>query len=104
MCRSSCRAKRNLQNQVNCPLNAFISESAFHGIFIFPFCDVCLTFTSFVERVVMDAYVIRTKRENSNKSKKLEKKKYLKQVKIEALPVCILKFFYQIFIHTICLS
>lgn len=34
----------------------------------------------------MDAYVIRTKRENSNKSKKLEKKKYLKQVKIEALP------------------
>ena len=49
----------------------------------------------------MDAYVIRTKRENPSKIKKKERTKSMKQVKIEALPVSMtmLCFCYGILVH-----
>ena len=42
----------------------------------------------------MDAFVIRTKRENKNKADNKKKKKSLKQITIEALPVSLIIIFY----------
>ena len=39
----------------------------------------------------MDAFVIKTKRDNANTEKKDKKRKSLKQVTIEALPVSMIK-------------